>query len=118
MESKADTLAGSLTLLDRKNLEVAKAVATRADLLMLDEIGAGLTDREVALLIERIAVLKKDHAIIWIEHIAHALKAVADRIVVLNFGEKVADGPFDQVMSSAIVREIYMGLKDEPLDVA
>ncbi|MFT6425996.1 MAG: branched-chain amino acid transport system ATP-binding protein [Celeribacter sp.] len=118
LESKADTLAGSLTLLDRKNLEVAKAVATRADLLMLDEIGAGLTDREVALLIERIAVLKKDHAIIWIEHIAHALKAVADRIVVLNFGEKVADGPFDQVMSSAIVREIYMGLKDEPLDVA
>lgn len=111
--AKADTLAGALTLLDRKNLEVAKAVATRADLLMLDEIGAGLTEREVAVLVDRIAALKKDHAIIWIEHIAHALKAVADRIVVLNFGEKVADGPFDTVMNSAIVREIYMGLKEE-----
>lgn len=110
---KADKLAGALTLLDRKNLEVAKAVATRADLLMLDEIGAGLTEREVAVLVDRIAVLKQDHAIIWIEHIAHALKAVADRIVVLNFGEKVADGPFGTVMDSAIVREIYMGLKEE-----
>ena len=118
LEARADTLAGSLTLIDRKNLEVAKAVATRADLLMLDEIGAGLTDREVARLVERIAALKKDHAIIWIEHIAHALKPVADRILVLNFGQKVADGPFDQVMSSAIVREIYMGLKDEPKSVA
>ena len=118
LEARADTLAGALTLIDRKNLEVAKAVATRADLLMLDEIGAGLTDREVARLVERIAVLKEDHAIIWIEHIAHALKAVADRIVVLNFGQKVADGPFDQVMSSAIVREIYMGLKDEPKSFA
>lgn len=110
---KANTLAGHLTLLDRKNLEVAKAVATKAELLMLDEIGAGLTEREVARLVERIALLKADHAIIWIEHIAHALKQVADRIIVLNFGEKVADGPFDTVMSSAIVREIYMGLKDD-----
>lgn len=110
---KADTLAGSLSLLDRKNLEVAKAVATRAELLMLDEIGAGLTEREVARLVERIAVLKEDHAIIWIEHIAHALKQVADRILVLNFGEKVADGEFETVMSSPIVREIYMGLKED-----
>ena len=113
LADKADTLAGHLTLLDRKNLEVAKAVATKAELLMLDEIGAGLTDREVARLVERIARLKEDHAIIWIEHIAHALKQVADRIIVLNFGEKVADGPFDTVMSSAVVREIYMGLKDD-----
>lgn len=118
LSTKAEALAGSLALLDRKNLEVAKAVATRAKLLMLDEIGAGLTEREVATLIERIALLKKDHSIIWIEHIAHALKAVADRIVVLNFGEKVADGPFDEVMNSAVVREIYMGLKDDPKEVA
>jgi branched-chain amino acid transport system ATP-binding protein len=113
LTEKANTLAGHLTLLDRKNLEVAKAVATKAELLMLDEIGAGLTEREVARLVERIALLKKDHAVIWIEHIAHALKQVADRILVLNFGEMVADGPFDEVMSSAVVREIYMGLKDD-----
>lgn len=113
LTDKANTLAGHLTLLDRKNLEVAKAVASKAELLMLDEIGAGLTDREVARLVERIARLKEDHAIIWIEHIAHALKQVADRIIVLNFGEKVADGDFDTVMSSAVVREIYMGLKED-----
>lgn len=116
LRDKADTLAGALTLLDRKNLEVAKAVATNAHLLMLDEIGAGLTDGEVARLVEQIAELKQDHAIIWIEHIAHALKRVANRIIVLNFGELVADGPPDDVMASPIVREIYMGLKVDDAD--
>ena len=111
LTDKGNILAGSLTLLDRKNLELAKAVATRADLLMLDEIGAGLTEREVARLVDRIRELKQDHAIIWIEHIAHALKSVADRIVVLNFGKLILDGEPEEVMNSAVVREIYMGLK-------
>jgi branched-chain amino acid transport system ATP-binding protein len=107
---KADSLAGSLTLLDRKRLELAKALATGAKLLMLDEIGAGLTEREVLRLVETIRDLKKDHAIIWIEHIAHALKSVADRIIVLHFGKKLLEGPPEEVMGSAIVKEIYMGL--------
>jgi branched-chain amino acid transport system ATP-binding protein len=109
---RADTLAGSLTLIDRKNLELARALATRARLLMLDEIGAGLTEREVARLTERIGELAKDHAVIWIEHIPHALRQVANRIVVLNFGEVVAEGPPSQVMNLPVVREIYMGLKE------
>jgi branched-chain amino acid transport system ATP-binding protein len=110
LREKADVLAGSLTLLDRKRLELAKALATGAKLLMLDEIGAGLTEREVLRLVETIRDLKKDHAIIWIEHIAHALKSVADRIIVLHFGKKLLEGPPEDVMGSAIVKEIYMGL--------
>ncbi|MDH6266033.1 branched-chain amino acid transport system ATP-binding protein [Rhizobium sp. SG_E_25_P2] len=106
----ADRPAGSLTLLNRKRLELAKALAVNARLLMLDEIGAGLTEREVDRLVQTILSLKQDHAIIWIEHIAHALKAVADRIAVLHFGRKLLDGAPDEVMSSATVKEIYMGL--------
>jgi len=105
-----DRLAGSLTLLNRKRLELAKALAVNAKLLMLDEIGAGLTEREVDRLVDTISDLKKDHAIIWIEHIAHALKSVADRIAVLHFGRKLLDGPPEEVMASSAVKEIYMGL--------
>lgn len=106
----ADRPAGSLTLLNRKRLELAKALAVNARLLMLDEIGAGLTEREVDRLVETVANLKSGHAIIWIEHIAHALKSVADRIAVLHFGRKLLDGAPEEVMSSATVKEIYMGL--------
>jgi branched-chain amino acid transport system ATP-binding protein len=110
LSDMADKPAGSLTLLNRKRLELAKALAVDAKLLMLDEIGAGLTEREVDRLVETIGRLKKGHAIIWIEHIAHALKSVADRIAVLHFGRKLLDGPPEEVMSSATVKEIYMGL--------
>ena len=90
-------------------------MGTGARVLMLDEIGAGLTEREVHELIEVIAELKRDHGVIWIEHIAHALKSVADRILVLHYGRKLMEGPPAEVMGSAVVREIYMGLKaDEP----
>lgn len=106
----ADRHAGALTLLDRKRLELAKAIAVEAKLLMLDEIGAGLTEREVDRLVETVASLKADHAIIWIEHIAHALKSVADRIAVLHFGRKLLEGAPQDVMNSAVVKEIYMGL--------
>ena len=111
----ADEPAGHLRLLDRKRLELAKAIASRAKLLLLDEIASGLTEHEVAALIDLIAALKADHAIIWIEHIPHALRAVADRIMVLHFGRKVLDGAPADVMSSPMVREIYMGL---PADAA
>jgi branched-chain amino acid transport system ATP-binding protein len=111
----ADEAADHLRLLDRKRLELAKAIASRAKLLLLDEIASGLTEHEVAALIDLIAALKADHAIIWIEHIPHALRAVADRIMVLHFGRKVLDGAPADVMSSPMVREIYMGL---PADAA
>ncbi|MBR0843160.1 ABC transporter ATP-binding protein [Bradyrhizobium liaoningense] len=110
LASKADRLAGALPLIDRKRLEFAKALASKPRLILLDEIAAGLTEPEVERLIEVIASVKADHAMIWIEHIPHALRAVADRILVLNFGRKVLDGPPVEVMESRTVKEIYMGL--------
>ena len=109
LAAKAGVLAGQLPLLDRKRLELGKALASRARLLLLDEIAAGLTEREVDELVALVAALKTRHAIIWIEHIPHALRAVADRIMVLHFGRNVMEGPPADVMTSAIVREIYMG---------
>ncbi len=111
----AAALAGRLRLLDRKRLELAKALACNAKLLLLDEIASGLTEHEVAALVELIAALKSDHAIIWIEHIPHALRAVADRMMVLHFGRKLLDDTPAQVLASPVVREIYMGL---PADAA
>ena len=113
--SFADLPAGQLRLLDRKRLELAKAIASNAKLLLLDEIASGLTEHEVAELVELIGSLKGDHAIIWIEHIPHALRAVADRMMVLHFGRKLLDGPPSVVLTSPLVREIYMGL---PADAA
>jgi branched-chain amino acid transport system ATP-binding protein len=110
LDAKADTLAGALPLIDRKRLEFAKALASKPRLILLDEIAAGLTEPEVERLVATIASVKADHAMIWIEHIPHALRAVADRILVLNFGCKVLDGPPADVMESSIVKEIYMGL--------
>jgi branched-chain amino acid transport system ATP-binding protein len=107
---KAEILGGRLTLLDRKRLELAKAVASRAQLLLLDEIAGGLTEREVEELAALIVRLKRDHAVIWIEHIAHALRAASDRIVLLHFGKKLLDGPPAAVLSDPVVKQIYMGL--------
>ena len=104
-------MRGALPLIDRKRLEFAKALASNPVLILLDEIAAGLTEPEVERLVAIIDAVKADHAIVWIEHIPHALRAVSDRILVLNFGRKVLEGPPSEVMDSAVVREIYMGLK-------
>jgi branched-chain amino acid transport system ATP-binding protein len=110
-----DKPAGTLTLLDRKRLELAKGLAAAPQLLLLDEVAGGLTEREVQQMVELVRELKVNHAVIWIEHIAHALKAVADRVLVLHFGKKLLDDVPQVVLDSAIVREIYMGM---PADAA
>ncbi len=110
LAAKAELFGGSLTLLDRKRLELAKAVASKAKLLLLDEVAGGLTEREVEELAALIVTLKRDHAIIWVEHIAHALRAAADRILLLHFGKKLLDGPPVEVLGSPVVKQIYMGL--------
>jgi branched-chain amino acid transport system ATP-binding protein len=110
----ADKPAGTLTLLDRKRLELAKGLAAAPKLLLLDEVAGGLTEREVQQMVELVRELRANHAVIWIEHIAHALKAVADRVLVLHFGKKLLDDVPQTVLDSAVVREIYMGM---PADV-
>jgi branched-chain amino acid transport system ATP-binding protein len=110
LADKAELLGGRLTLLDRKRLELAKAVASKAKLLLLDEVAGGLTEREVEGLAALIVMLKRDHAIIWVEHIPHALRAAADRLLLLHFGQKLLDGPVEAVLSSPVVKQIYMGL--------
>ena len=110
LSGAADKLAGALPLLDRKRLEMAKAVASQPRLLLLDEVAGGLTEREVQQMVELVSELKQRYAVIWIEHIAHALRAVADRIMVLHFGRKLLEDRPAEVMDSAIVREIYMGV--------
>lgn len=110
LASAADKTAGALPLLDRKRLEMAKAVASGPRLLLLDEVAGGLTEREVHQMVELVGELKQRYAVIWIEHIAQALRAVADRIMVLHFGRKLLEDAPAQVMDSAIVHEIYMGV--------
>lgn len=115
LAAQAGKAAGALPLLDRKRLELAKGVAGAPKVLLLDEVAGGLTEREVHQMVELVRELKQSYAIVWIEHIAHALKAVADRVMVLHFGRKLLDGTPQAVMDSAVVREIYMGI---PADAA
>jgi branched-chain amino acid transport system ATP-binding protein len=108
---RANALAGSLTLLERKRLEMARALATGPQVLLLDEIAGGLTESECHELVATIkGLVAAGTTIVWIEHIVHALLAVVDRLVVLNFGRKVAEGPPPAVMASPVVREIYTGI--------
>jgi branched-chain amino acid transport system ATP-binding protein len=108
---RANRLAVTLTLLDRKRLELARALATEPDLLLLDEIAAGLTEPEARQLVDEIRRIKtKGITIIWIEHVVHALLAVADRLFVLNVGRKLAEGPPETVMRDPEVRRVYLGL--------
>ena len=108
--AQANRRAGSLTLLDRKRLELARALATRPRLLLLDEIAAGLTELEASALAEDLRRIKaRGTTMIWIEHVVHALLAVADRLVVLHLGRQVADGAPSAVMNDAEVKRVYMG---------
>ena len=113
LADRADVPAGRLPLLDRKRLELAKGLAARPHLLLLDEIAGGLTEAEVQVLVALVLELKQDVAMIWIEHIAQALMAVADRIMVLNFGRKLLEDTPAAAMASREVREVYMGVGDE-----
>ena len=109
---RANSLAGSLTLLERKRLEMARALATGPKLLLLDEIAGGLTEGECAELVATISDIRKAGvAILWIEHIVHALLAVIDRLIVLNFGRKIAEGAPREVMQRPEVHQIYIGIE-------
>ena len=108
---KANRLAGALTLLDRKRLELARALATKPRVLLLDEIAGGLTEHECVSLVALIKDIRSAGiSVIWIEHVMHALTAVVDRIAVLHGGSIIAEGHPGAVIRDAKVREIYMGI--------
>ncbi|MGM4914242.1 ABC transporter ATP-binding protein [Hyphomicrobiales bacterium] len=110
--AKANRQAASLTLLERKRLELARALATRPKLLLLDEIAGGLTEGECRQLVATIRrIHQRGMTIIWIEHVLHALTAVAERILVLNFGRVVGIGAPEAIMASDEVRAIYLGME-------
>ena len=109
---RANALAGGLGLLQRKRLELARALATDPKLLLLDEIAGGLTEAERKSLIETIrAIHASGITIVWIEHVLHALNAVVQRLLVLNFGKVVDIGTPEDMMASSAVREIYLGIE-------
>ena len=108
---KANRPAGSLTRLERKRLELARALATDPKLLLLDEIAGGLTEGECKSLVETIKSIRdRGVSIIWIEHIVHALTAVVERLIVIDYGKVIADGAPADVMALPVVKEIYLGI--------
>ena len=100
-----------MTLLERKRLELTRALCAKPKLLLLDEIAGGLTEGECRSLVQTI---KDIHAsgvtIIWIEHVVHALLAVVDSLIVIDFGKKIAEGEPKETMDSPEVKQIYLGI--------
>jgi branched-chain amino acid transport system ATP-binding protein len=111
LAGKANRPAGGLALLDRKRLELARALATKPRVLLLDEVAGGLTEHECTALVALIKEVRASGvSIIWIEHVVHALLAVIDRLFVLHGGKFIAEGDPHTVIRSPQVAEIYLGI--------
>src|SRR5439155_18295185 len=107
---KANVLAADLGLLDLKRLELARALATGPRLLLLDEVAGGLTEPEVRDLVETIRGLRaRGIAVIWIEHIVHALLSIVDRLLCVTAGRVLMEGDPAAVMASREVQDVYRG---------
>jgi branched-chain amino acid transport system ATP-binding protein len=112
LSGRHDTLAGNLRLLDRKRLEVARALATQPRLILLDEIGGGLTEGEFQDLLAVIAAIRaRGLTLIWIEHVVHALASAVDRILAMNFGTKLIEGDPETILASKAFQDIYLGVE-------
>lgn len=110
LRSEAGTLAGRLPLLMRKRHELARAMAIRPKLLLVDEVAAGLTDQEVNVFIELIGAIRRTGVtIIWIEHVMKTMLTATDRLIALEAGRILAIGQPQEVISRPEVRKVYLG---------
>jgi branched-chain amino acid transport system ATP-binding protein len=113
LEKKANVLVRNLNTCERKSLEIARALATTPRVLLLDEPLSGLNPKETLQARELIKKIRDifNITVVWVEHIMRALKGIVDRVIVLNYGEKIAEGPFEEITCSEKVMEAYLGEK-------
>ena len=111
LSQDANRPAGRLGLLQRKRLELARGLATQPRILLLDEVAGGLTDPEVAQLVQIVEdVRQRGVAIVWVEHVVHALTRAVSRIICLASGRLIAQGDPQTVLANAEVKEVYLGV--------
>lgn len=113
LQDKLLWFAGDLGLLDRKRLEIGRAMATNPTLLLFDEVAGGLTESEVVTIIELVEMVKaKGIGVVWIEHVLKTMREGTDRILLMAEGCNVICGSPEEVMNSKKVREVYLGMDD------
>ena len=110
LAARAEQLAGSLNVAEKKRLELARALASRPHLLLLDEVLAGLNASEIAVMVEAVqAIRSQGITILMIEHVMHAVMKVSDRMIVLDYGQQIAEGTPEEITRSQKVIEAYLG---------
>ncbi|MCS5598797.1 MAG: ATP-binding cassette domain-containing protein, partial [Rhodospirillales bacterium] len=113
LSGKRDVLAGNLSFGEQRRLELARAMATTPKMLLLDEPAAGMNQEEIKQLEERLRTLREGGVtILLVEHVMELVMGVTDRIAVLNFGQKIAEGSPSEIQNNQAVQDAYLGKSD------